>query len=121
MAEKGFNGLELLSQEDLIVGGLRHFFDSLAELSRREEVTRAFLKSLCGFSLATMVWYTLFEGGGAQRFTDVLGAVGCSRSKLSEILHELLRVGLVRMVDSRYQAVSPVWLVHFPEPNRRMV
>lgn len=121
MAEKGFNDLELLSQEELLKGALQHILDSAAELSRRAEVTRALLKSLCDYSLQTRVWYILFESGGTQRFTDILGSVGCSRAKLSEILLELLMAGLVRKVESRYQAVSPAWLVHFSEPNRRKI
>lgn len=114
-----FNDLELLSQEDLIVGALRQFLRAYAEFSRREEVTEDLLRSLCGFSLETRVWFTLWEGGGAQRFTDILGAIGCSRTKLSDILRELLKAGLVRIVENRYQAVSPAWLVPFSGLNRR--
>jgi len=119
MEEGSFNELELLSQEDLIVDTLRKLLRAYAELSRREEVTRDFLRSLCGFSLETQTWFVLWEGGGAQRFTDLLRAVGCARAKLSEILRELLRAELVRMVGKRYQAISPAWLVHYSEPNRR--
>lgn len=111
MAESGFNELQLLSQEDLVVETLRRLLKSYAELSRREEVTKDFLKSLCSFSLEAYVWCILWEGGMAQRFTDILRVVGCSRGKLSDVLRELLRVGLVRMIDVRYQAVSPAWLV----------
>ena len=111
MAEGVFNELELLSQEDLIVETLRKLLRSYAELNRREEVTKDFLKSLCSFSLEAYVWCILWEGGMAQRFTDILRVVGCSRGKLSDVLRELLRVGLVRMIDVRYQAVSPAWLV----------
>lgn len=118
MAEGGFNELELLGQEDLIVETLRKLLRAYAELGRREEVTRDFLKSLCGLSLETWVWFVLWEGGGAQRFTDILRVVGCSRGKLSDVLRELLRAGLVRMIDVRYQAVSPAWLVRISEPNR---
>jgi len=111
MAEGGFNELELLSQEDLIVGTLRKLLKTYAELSRREEVTKDFLTSLCSFSTEAYVWCILWEGGRAQRFTDILRVVGCSRGKLSDVLRELLRVGLVRMVGVRYQSVSPAWLV----------
>ena len=112
MTESRFNELELLSQEDLIVETLRKLLKTYAELGRREEVTKDFLKSLCSFSLESYVWYILWEGGRGQRFTDILRVVGCSRGKLSDVLREkLLRVGLVRMVGVRYQAVSPAWLV----------
>jgi len=119
MGEGGFNELELLSQEDLIVETLRKLLRSYAELSRREEVTKDFLKSLCSFSLEAYVWCILWEGGMAQRFTDIRRLVGCSRTSLSDALRELLRVGLVKMVGKRYQAVSPAWLVHFSGPKRR--
>jgi len=111
MGEGSFNELELLSQEDLIVETLRKLLRSYAELSRREEVTKDFLENLCSFSLEAHVWRILWEGGTAQRFTDILRVVGCSRGKLSDVLRELLRVGLVRMIGVRYQAVSPAWLV----------
>ena len=111
MARVVINELELLSQEDLIIDTLRKLLRSYAELSRREDVTKDFLKSLCSFSLEAYVWCILWEGGMAQRFTDILRVVGCSRGKLSDVLRELLRVGLVRMIDVRYQAVSPAWLV----------
>ena len=111
MAVGSFDELELLSQEDLIVETLRKLLKAYAELSRREDVTRDFLKILCGFSPETQVWFILWEGGGAQRFTELLRVAGCSRSKLSKILRELLNEGLVRMVEKRYQAVSPAWLV----------
>ncbi len=111
MAESGFNELQLLSQEDLVVETLRRLLKSYAELSRREEVTKTFLKSLCALGVESWIWYTLWEGGGAQRFTDILHVADCSRSKLSNVLQELLRVGLVRMVGPRYQAISPAWLV----------
>ena len=111
MAESGFNELQLLSQEDLVVETLRRLLKSYAELSRREEVTKNFLKSLCALGVESWIWYILWEGGGAQRFTDILRFAGCSRSKLSSVLQELLRVGLVRMVGPQYQAVSPAWLV----------
>ena len=120
MVEGGFNELELLSQEDLIVGALRRVLRAYAELRRREDVTKEFLRSLCGLSLETWVWFVLWEGGGAQRFTDILRVVGCSRSKLSDVLRELLGAGLVRMVEKRYQAISPAWLVRISEPKRRM-
>ena len=120
MAEADFNDLDLLGQEELIVGALRQFLKAYAEFSRREKVTEDHLRSLCSFSLETRVWFTLWEGGGAQRFTDILGTVGCSRTKLSDILRELLNEGLVRMAENRYQAVSPAWwLVHFSGLNRR--
>lgn len=111
MAESGFNELQLLSQEDLIVETLRRLLKSYAELNRREEVTKVFLKSLCALGVESWIWFTLWEGGGAQRFTDILHFSDCSRSKLSNVLQELLRVGLVRMVGARYQAISPAWLV----------
>ena len=121
MTVGGFNNLELLSQEDLIVEALRKLLKTYAELSRREEITKIFLRTLCGFSIETQVWLTLWESGGAQRFTDLLLVVGCSRSKLSDILRELLRAGLVRMVEKRYQAVSPAWLVRIREPKQETI
>ncbi len=121
MAVGSFDELELLSQEDLIVETLRKLLKAYAELRRREDVTRDFLRPLCGFSLETQVWFILWESGGAQRFTDLLRAAGCSRASLSDVLRDLLKAGLVRMVEKRYQAVSPAWLVHFSELNRRKV
>lgn len=117
-SEGRFNELELLSQEDLIVDILHKLLRTYAELGRREEATKDFLKTLCGFSLETQVWFILWENGGAQRHTDLLRVVDCSRSTLSLVLRELLRTGLVRMVEKRYQAVSPAWLVRIFEPNR---
>lgn len=118
MAEDGFNYLELLSQEDLIVEALHKILRTYAELSRREEVTRDLLRALCGFSLETRIWWFLLEASGAQRFTDIYRVVGCSQTSLSDALRELLRVGLVRMVETRYQAVVPAWLLHFSGVNR---
>ena len=112
MAESGFNKLQLLSQEDLIVETLQRLLKSYAELNRREEITKTFLKSLCALGVESWIWFILWEGGGAQRFTDILHVADCSRSKLSNVLQELLRMGLVRKVEARYQAVSPAWLVH---------
>lgn len=120
MAGKDFNELELLSQKELILRSIRHYLESAEELSRREDVTGAFFKSLNGFSLENRVWFILWEGGGAQRFTDILKAVDCSTATLSKALMNLLNAepALVRMVKGRYQAVSPVWLLHFSEVNR---
>ena len=70
-----------------------------------------FLKSLCTLSLEPWVWFILWESGGAHRFTDILNIIGCSRTKLSEVLKVLQREGLIIKVWSRYQAVSPAWLV----------
>jgi len=119
MAESSFDDLQLLSQEDLIVEALRKFLRSYAELSRREDVTKDFLRKLCGFSLETQIWFTIWESGGAQRFTDLIHIIGCSRTSLSDGLRELLKAGLVRMVENRYQAVSPAWLVQKTGLNRR--
>ena len=105
--ENGFNELELLSQKDLIGKLLK----ISKELSRREDVTRDFLKTLCSFSPEMQVWFILWEGGGAQRFTEILLVAGCSRSKLTKILYELLNRGLVRKIEKRWQAVSPALLV----------
>ena len=118
MAESEFNRLQILSQEDLIVETLHKFLKSCAELNRREEITKNFLKSLCGLDMKSWIWFILWEGGGAQRFTDILRIADCSRSKLSNVLQELQNVGLVRMVGPRYQAVSPAWLVRRYEPNQ---
>ena len=116
--EGGFNELELLSQEDLIVETLRMLLKAYAELGRRDEITKDFLKSLCSFSLEAWVWWVLWEGGRAQRFTDLYRVIGGSRTSLSDALGELLRVGCVKMVGKRYQAVAPAWLVHFSGPKR---
>ncbi|HUW46800.1 MAG TPA: hypothetical protein VMW50_13505 [Dehalococcoidia bacterium] len=120
MTEDIFNELELLSQEDLIVETLRMLLKAYAEVGRREEVTKDFLKSICGFSLEGWVWWTLLESGIGQRFTDIHKAVGCSPTSLTDVLGELLRVGHIRMVGKRYQAVVPAtWLLHFSGVNRR--
>ena len=118
MAENSFNDLQLLSQEDLIVEALRKLLRTSAELSRRDDITKNFIRIICGFSPETQLWFNLWESGGAQRFTDILRFSGRSRSKLSDILRKLLKAGLVRMVENRYQAVSPAWLVRKCEPNR---
>jgi len=119
MAVGSFDELELLSQEDLIVETLRKLLKAYAELSRREDVTRNFLRSLCGFCLETRVWFVLWEGGGAHRFTDLYRVVGCSQTSLGDALPELLRPGLVKMVGKRYQAVSPAWLLQKTGVNPR--
>ena len=113
MAEGKYSDLELLSQEDLIVEALQKILKTYAELRRREKVTKDFLKSLCNLSVETRVWWILFEAGGAQRFTDLSRVAGCSRTKLNDVLQELLMEGLVRIVENRYQAVLPPGLVHF--------
>jgi len=107
----GFNELELLSQEDLVVETLRKLLNTYHELGRREEVTKMFLSTLCGLNQDTWIWYVLWEAGSAQRFTDLLPIARCGRSKLSKILSKLLKEGLIRRVEKRYQAVSPAWLV----------
>jgi len=111
MSVEDFDEEKILSSEDLIVGALRKLLRTYAELSRREEDSRDFLKKLCSFSIETWVWYTLLEAGGAQRFTDILPVVGCSQTSLSDALRELVREGLVRRVEKRYQAVVPAWLL----------
>ena len=70
-----------------------------------------FLNSLCVLSLESWIWFILWKTGEEHRFTDILQIVDCSRSKLSHVLQELLRMGLVRKVKARYHAVSPAWLV----------
>ena len=112
MAESSFD-MELLSQKDLIVEALHKLMRTYAELGRREEAAKDFLRTLCSLSVETRVWWTLWESGGAQRFTDLLNVAGCSRTKLSNVLRELLKSGLVRMVENRYQVISPPGLVHF--------
>jgi hypothetical protein len=111
MAVGRFDELEILSHEDLMVEALRKLLKAYKELSRREDVIRDFLRPLCDFSPETQVWFILWESGAAQRFTEILRVAGCSRSKLSIVLRILLKSGLVRMVEKRYQAVSPAWLV----------
>jgi len=121
MAEKGLINLGLRSQEDILEEAFRYLFDAYAELRRRGDITGDFFKSFRGFCLENRVWLILWESGGAQRFTDIFIAVGGGKGTLSKALMNLLNAGLVRMVRGRYQAVCPAWLVHFPEPNRRMV
>lgn len=107
-----FSNLKILSQEELLVEAINKILITYEELIRRDEITRDFLKTLCSLSVETQIWFTLWESGGAQRFTDIIIVVGCSRKKMSDVLRELLRLGLVRMVERRYQAISPAWLVH---------
>jgi len=110
-----FSDLELLSKEDLIVEAfeaIRKILDTYEELNRRDEITRSFLKNLCSISIETQIWFTLWESGGAQRFTDIFRLVDCSRKKLTDVLHKLWMIGLIQRVEKRYQAVSPAWLVH---------
>jgi len=70
-----------------------------------------FLNSLCVLSIESWTWFILWKTGEEHRFTDILQIVDCSRAKLSHVLQELLRMGLVRKVKARYQAVSPAWWV----------
>jgi len=112
MSVECFDEDEILSSEDLIVGALRKLLRVYAEISRREEDSRGFLKKLCSFSIETWVWYILLEAGGSQRFTDILVVVGCSQTSLSDALQKLVREGLVRRVGKRYQAVVPAGLLH---------
>jgi len=100
MSVECFDEDEILSSEDLIVGALRKLLRVYAEISRREEDSRGFLKKLCSFSIETWVWYILLEAGGSQR------------SSLSDALQKLVREGLVRRVGKRYQAVVPAGLLH---------
>ena len=104
--------MEILSQEDLIVGVLNNILKTGAELGRREEALRVFLKELCSLSIETWIWWCLFEAGGSQRFTDIQSIVKCSKGKLSKTLKDLEKVGLVRRVGRRYQVISPPYLVH---------
>ena len=70
-----------------------------------------FLEWLCSYSRITEVWYVLWQGGGAFRYTEILRYMDISRSTLSRALSELRSDDLVRMVGPRYQAVSPEWLL----------
>ena len=119
----GFNELEILSQEELIIENLRKLIATYNELSRREEATKQFFYTLCELHLDTRVWYHLWEARGAQRFTDIRRTVGCSRTGLSDAIRTLLKQGLIRMVEGnyiypRYQAISPAWLVRISVPDR---
>ena len=114
----GFNELEILSQEELIIENLRKLIATYNELSRREEATKEFFYALCGMHLDTKIWYHLWEAQGAHRFTDIRKSMRCSRPSLSDALRTLLKEGLIRMVDERYQAVSPAWLVRISLPTR---
>ena len=70
-----------------------------------------FLEWLCGYSRITEVWYVLWQGGGAFRYTDILRYMDIARSTLSRALSELRSDDLVRMVGPRYQAVAPEGLL----------
>jgi hypothetical protein len=109
MAEGGFNELENVDKEVLLVEAFLGLLDAYRELSRHKKTAINWLRSLCGFSTETSVWFILWESEGTQRFTDILKAAGCSRSKLSDVLRDLLNEGMVKMVEGRYQAVSPAW------------
>ena len=119
----GFNELEILSQEELIIENLRKLIATYNELSRREEATKQFFYTLCEMHLDTRVWYHLWEAQSAQRFTDIRRTVGCSRKGLSDAVRTLLKRGLIRMIEEgylypRYQAISPAWLVRISRPDR---
>ena len=120
MTVESFNEEKILSLEDLLERLHRHIDNlhgdvdkTFSEVIRRKEEKRGFLKKLCSQSIETWVWWILFEAGRAQRFIDIFRVAGCSRWKLNEVLQKLLRAGLVRMVDNRYQAIIPPWLVQF--------
>ncbi len=113
MTVESFDEEKILSLEDLLERLHRYIDKTFSEIIRREEDKRGFFKILCNQSVETWVWWILIEAGGAQRFTDILPDAGCSRWKLNEVLQKLMRAGLVRMVENRYQAVSPPWLVQF--------
>ena len=122
MATSG-NDLEVLSHEDFIIDTFRKLLNSYYELDRRSDVTKDFLLTLCGMHLDTLVWFHLWEAGGAQRFTDIRKSAGCSRPSLSDALRTLLKAGLIRMVEgnypyTRYQAITPDWLVRISLPSR---
>ena len=101
--------MENLDKEVLLVEAFLGLLDAYRELSRHKKTAIDFLRSLCGFSAEASVWFILWESGGAQRFTDILKATGYGREKMSDVLRDLLNTGLVRMVERRYQAVSPAW------------
>jgi len=110
--ESSFDKLQLLSQEDVIVEALNNILKANAELIRRDEALRVFLKELCSLSVETRIWWCLFEAGGSQKFTDIQSRVKCSKGKLILTLRELEKLGKVRIVGRRYQAISPPYLVH---------
>ena len=66
-----------------------------------------FLERLCGYSWTTEIWFVLWQGGGAYRFTEILRFTGISRSWLPEVLSRLRADALVRMVNGKYQAIVP--------------
>ena len=70
-----------------------------------------FLEWLCSYSRITEVWYVLWQGGGAYRYTEILRYMDISRSTLSRALSELRVDDLVRMVGPKYQAVAPEGLL----------
>ncbi len=113
MTVESFDEEEMLSLEELLERLHRYIDKTFSEIIRREEDKRGFFKILCSQSVETDIWWILLESGGAQRFTDILPLADCSRWKLNEVLQKLMRAGLVRMVENRYQAVSPAWLVQF--------
>ena len=119
MAVEVFDEEDILSKENLIDEALHKLLRTYDELLRREEDENRFLKNLCSISVETRTWYILLEAGGSQRFTDIFHVAGCSRWKLNKVLKELLTLGLIRMVENRYQAVSPPWLVQFFKTKQR--
>lgn len=117
MTKGDFDEIKLLSNKALVTEVLELFIRTFIELNNRQEITKEFLRDLCHFSIEAQVWFILWEGGGSYRFTDILHTVGCSRSKLTRVLPELMENHLVKQVDGRYQAISPAWLVSIREPN----
>lgn len=71
-----------------------------------------YLERLCCFTATTQIWFILYKGGGAYRFTEILNETHISRSALSNILPRLLALDLIRVVDGKYQAIIPGFLIH---------
>ena len=69
-----------------------------------------FMEKLCSYSSLNKVWFTLWKTGGAHRYTEILSYMDIARSNLSRALSQLLADGLLIKRDTKYQALSPMWI-----------
>jgi len=113
MAEEDVTEEKMLNLEDILKGVRLKIDNAFAEVIRRDEMKDVYYEAL--FKLEKLstrrVLRILRESGGSHRFTDIRRLVVCSPTTLNIALDELIREGLVRRVDGRYQAVSPDWFV----------
>ena len=103
--------LKLLTQKDLIEEALGRFLMAHDELIQRDDAVTEFLRTLCSLTTDTWIWFTLWEAGGAYRFSELLSQADCSDSTLKRKILNLRVHGLVRQVNGLYSAVSPAWLI----------